>query len=213
VATAAVVVVAGGAFAYLKLATPAEGAPRATQPAAATQLTPSATPTSEPTLTPTPTPTVRRTQPSVRAWTSRDGWSILRPVGWAGAIKDTSTEWTRRDGNAHLGVQPIFSTVDANQILRDAEATLRQEGQEVTTRGRRTVAHQGGKAVEWEFSWTAADAAGAGWIKPGTTYHEVRRAVVAGETAYILSWTVTQEQWLRSRILMRQVINSFTVGS
>ncbi|MGW4404255.1 protein kinase domain-containing protein [Nonomuraea sp. NPDC004702] len=214
VAAAAVVVVAGGAVAYFKLATPAEGAPRTAQPAAAASPlspSPSQQPTTSRTPSATPTPTVRRVRPAVRAWTSREGWSILRPIGWRGALRESVTEWTRRDGNAHLGVEALYSSLDANQILRDSEETLRQEGQEVISRGRRVVNHRGVKAVEWEFSWTAASAAGTHWIRPGMTYHEVRRAVVSGETAYILSWTVTQDQWLRNRALMRQVIDSFTV--
>ncbi|NUP67570.1 MAG: hypothetical protein HOW71_35975, partial [Nonomuraea sp.] len=189
---------------------------RTAQPAAAaTPLTPTASRPAETSPTPsaTPTPTVRRVQPAVRAWTSPDGWSVLRPVGWRGALGENATEWTRRDGSAHFGVQALYSTLDANQILRDAEETLRQQGQEVIGRGRRVVSHQGAKAVEWEFTWTAAGTAGTRWIRPGMTYHEVRRAVVAGDTAYVLSWTVAQDQWLRNRGLMRQVIGSFTVGS
>lgn len=214
-AAAAVVVVAAGAVGYFKFASPAEGAPRATaQPAAATgPLTPSATPTPEPTATPTPTPSVRRAAPAVRVWKSRDGWSILRPVGWKGARQDAYTEWTRRDGNAHLGVAAVYSNLDPNELLRSEEDSLRQTAESVVTRGRRTVTHQGVKAVEWEFSWTAGTQGDARWVTAGTRYREVRRAVAIGDTAYILSWTVTENRWLRSRGLMRQVINSFTVGA
>lgn len=215
-AAAAVIVVAGGAVAYFKLASPAEGTPRTAQPAAAaTPLTPTASQPAGTTATPsaTPTPTVRRVRPLVRAWTSPDGWSVLRPVGWKGAIGENATEWTRRDANAHFGVEALYATLDPNQILRDSEETLREQGQEVISRGRRVVSHRGVKAVEWEFTWTAAGAADTRWIRPGMTYREVRRVVVSGDTAYVLSWTVAQDQWPRTRGLMRQVIGSFTVGA
>ncbi|MFI6733340.1 serine/threonine-protein kinase [Nonomuraea sp. NPDC050451] len=214
-AAAAVLVIAGGSVAYFKLATPAEGAPRQTaQPAAATRpLTPAATDTPEPSTTPTPTPSVTRAVPIVRAWKSRDGWSIMRPTGWRGALKEAYTEWTRRDRNAHLGVEAVYASVDPHQIMRDAQETVAQNAQNVVNRGRRVVVHQGTKAVEWEFSWTAGTGGDAPWATPGTRYHEVRRAVAVGDTAYILSWTVNEAQWMRNRGLMRQVISSFTVGA
>ncbi|WP_188195781.1 serine/threonine-protein kinase [Nonomuraea sp. SYSU D8015] len=214
---AAVVVIAAGAFGYFKFASPAEGTPRATaQPAAATSpLTPSATPppTTEPTTTSTPTPSVRRTAQGVRAWQSRDGWSIMRPVGWKGARGEAYTEWTRRDGNAHLGVAAVYSTLDLNELLQSEEDELRQSAENVVNRGRRAVAHQGVKALQQEFAWTAGTEGRPRWATAGTRYREIRRAVAIGDTAYILSWTVTEDQWLRNRGLMRQVINSFTVGA
>ncbi|MET7330593.1 serine/threonine-protein kinase [Nonomuraea sp. NPDC005650] len=215
-AAAAVVVIAGGAVAYFQLAPPAEGGTRHTaQPAAATSaLTPTATNTAEPSTTPTPTPSVTRAVPIVRMWKSRDGgWSIMRPTGWRGALKEANTEWTRRDRNAHLGVEAVYSSVDPNQILRDGQETLAQNAQDVVTRGRRTVVHQGTKAAEWEFSWTAGTGGDAPWVTPGARYHEVRRVVAIGNTSYILSWTVAEAQWTRNRGLMRQVISSFTVGA
>ncbi|MFD2350096.1 hypothetical protein ACFSTC_13230 [Nonomuraea ferruginea] len=54
---------------------------------------------------------------------------------------------------------------------------------------------------------------GTPWAAPGMKYHEVRRAVTIGETAYILSWTFTEAQWQRNTGLMRQVMESFTVGA
>jgi eukaryotic-like serine/threonine-protein kinase len=212
---AAVVMIAAGSVAYFRFAAPAEGAPRATtQPAAATSpLTTSATPTPEPSVTATPTPSVTREQPVVRAWRSRDGWSIMRPVGWKGARQEAYTEWTRRDGSAHFGVQAIYSSTDPNEVMRSSMETLRQGAGNVANLGRRTVTHQGVKAVQWEFAWTAGEAGDAAWATAGTRYREVRRALAIGDTAYILSWTVTEDQWVRNRALMRQVINSFTVGA
>ncbi|MEU6720073.1 serine/threonine-protein kinase [Nonomuraea sp. NPDC046802] len=211
-ATAAIVVVAGGTVAYFRLASPAEGAPRATaQPAAATSPLTPVTASATPSATPTPTPSATRIVPAVRAWKSRDGWSILRPTGWKGALQEAYTEWTRRDRNAHLGVEASYSVVDPGELMRSSEEMLRQNAQNVVDRGRRTVMHQGAKAVEWEFSWTAGQAGDPRWATPGTRYREIRRAVTAGNTAYIVSWTVSEAQWLRYRGLMRQVIGSFTV--
>ncbi|TMR11193.1 serine/threonine protein kinase [Nonomuraea turkmeniaca] len=212
---AAAVVLAAGTFGYFRFASPAEGAPRATaQPAAATSpLTPSATQTPQPSATPTPTPSVTRAAPVVRAWTSRDGWSILRPIGWRGSLQEAYTQWTRRDRNAHLGIEAVYSNLDANELLRTSEDTVRQNAEDVVTRGRRTVTHQGVKAVEWEFSWTASAAGDTPWATAGMRYREVRRALAIGDTAYIVSWTAAESQWLRNRGLMRQVISSFTVGT
>ncbi|WP_226900318.1 serine/threonine-protein kinase [Nonomuraea phyllanthi] len=212
-AAAAVVIIAGGAVAYFQLDSPAEGAPRASaRPAAVTvPLTPTVTPT--PSATPTATPSATRAVPAVRMWKSRDGWSIMRPAGWRGSLAEAYTEWTRRDGAAHLGVEAVYATLDPNQILRDSEEAMRQNAATVVNRGRRAVVHQGTRAVEWEFSWTAGSEGDARWVSPGTRYHEVRRALAIGDTAYIVSWTVTEAQWARNRGLMRQVISSFTVGA
>ncbi|GAA4943187.1 serine/threonine protein kinase [Nonomuraea thailandensis] len=213
-AATVVLVLTGGAVVYFRTASPAEGTPRATtQPAAATQaISPSAAPTPSATPSATPSPTATRAVPAVRAWRSRDGWSIMRPTGWRGALGEAYTEWTRRDGNAHLGVEAVYASLDPNQIIRDGQETLRQNAQSVVNCGRRTVTHQGAKAVQWEFSWTAGEVNDAPWVRPGARYHEIRRAVAIGDTAYVLSWTVAEEQWQRNRALMRQVINSFTVG-
>ncbi|MFC5835595.1 serine/threonine-protein kinase [Nonomuraea insulae] len=215
VVAAVVLVITGGAVAYFRMASPAEGAPRAsTQPAAATSpLTPTAEPSATLSPSPTPTPSVSRIVPAVRAWKSRDGWSIMRPTGWRGARAEAVTEWTRRDGNAHVGVESIYSSTDIDQLVRDSEAAFQDNAQNVVNRARRTVRHQGTRAVEWEFSWTAGEAGAAPWARPGVRYHEVLRAVAIGDTSYLLSWTVTEPQWQRNRTLMRQVINSFTVGA
>ncbi|MEO3873011.1 serine/threonine-protein kinase [Nonomuraea sp. B12E4] len=210
---AAVLVIAGGAVAYFRLAPPAEGTPRTGPlPAAATSPLPTP-PAATPAVTATPTPSATRAVPAVRAWTSRDGWTIMRPAGWHGALAEAYTEWTRRDGNAHLGVEAVYSRLDPNQILRDSEEALKQSAQNVLNRGRRTVRHQGAKAVEWEFSWTAGPGGDARWVRPGIRYHEIRRVLVSGNTAYVVSWTVTEAHWMRYRGLMRQVIGSFTVGA
>ncbi|WP_084773732.1 serine/threonine-protein kinase [Nonomuraea candida] len=213
-AATVVLVLTGGAVAYFRTASPAEGAPRAsTQPAAATgSITPSATPTVTATPTPTPTPSVTRVAPAVRAWTSRDGWSIMRPTGWRGARGEAYTHWTRRDGNAHLGVQALYVDLTPGEIIVTEQENLAQTAQDVVNRGRRTVTHQGVKAVEWEFSWTAGEENEQRWVRPGARYREVRRALVVGDTAYVLSWTVAERQWPRNRALMRQVIGSFTVA-
>ncbi|MEW9553089.1 serine/threonine-protein kinase [Nonomuraea sp. NPDC050783] len=214
-ATAAVVVIGAGAFGYFRFATPAEGAPRAsTAPAAATApLTPVPTPpAATPTATATRTPrATRAAAPLVRAWRSPDGWSILRPTGWRGARGEAYTEWTRRDRGAHLGVQAVFSNTQPSELMITTLDELRQSAANVVERGRRTVRHQGVRTLEWELTWTAGAEGGAPWVTPGTRYRELRRAVVVGDTAYVLSWTVAEKQWPRSRALMRQVINSFTV--
>ncbi|MFC6536812.1 serine/threonine-protein kinase [Nonomuraea salmonea] len=136
-AATVVLVLTGGAVAYFRTASPAEGTPRATaQPAAATKpITPTATPTATPSATPTPTPSATRRAPLVRVWKSRDGWAILRPTGWRGALGEAYTEWTRRDRNAHLGVEAVYGQLDPHQLMRDSQETFRQNARTVVNRG------------------------------------------------------------------------------
>ncbi|MEU0564930.1 serine/threonine-protein kinase [Nonomuraea sp. NPDC005983] len=210
-AAVAAVVVAAGGVTYLKLSSPAQGSstPPVAQPAAATSPLPSATPTAS--RTPTPTPTPSRVVPLVRAWKSPDGWAIVRPTGWRGARKDSYTEWTRPDRTGHLGVEEVYATLDPHQITRDAEESLRQNAPDLRVVRRGAVNHQGAKAVEWEFTYTAGTGGDTPWAVSGQRYHEVQRAITVGQTAYILSWTVAETQWRRNASLMRQVIGSFTV--
>jgi serine/threonine protein kinase len=210
---AAVLVIAGGGFAFLQLSGPAASAPRVTQQAASSPLpsTPAQVSPSARTPTPTPTPTRTRVVPVVRAWRSPDGWSILRPTGWRGARKEAYTEWAHGK-MAHLGVEAVYSNADPYQAMRDSESAIRQNNQDVRVTRRATVMHKGTKAVEWEFTYTAGTAGAEPWAAPGVRYHEVRRAVVGGDTAYLLSWTATETGWRRNQALMRQVMGSFTVA-
>lgn len=218
-AAAAVVVVAAGAVAYFRSAGPAEGTAQLAQRAAATSPMPSAppsatpTPTASSTLAPTPVPT--RTRPVVRPWTSPAGWSIERPAGWKGARGEHHAEWTHPHRMGHLAVEAVYASLDPHQLLRDEEEAFKSAGGAGVLRdaGRRKVSHNGAKAVEWEFTWVAEAGGGTPWAAPGMKYHEVRRAVTIGETAYILSWTFTEAQWQRNTGLMRQVMESFTVGA
>ncbi|MEU7746061.1 serine/threonine-protein kinase [Nonomuraea sp. NPDC049158] len=214
-AAAAVLVVGGGGFAFFKFSGSAEGAPRVTQSAVASAPPstppPSAKTSASPTPTPTPTPT--RVVATVRAWKSPDGWSIMRPIGWKGARKEAYTEWTRRDRTGHFGVQAIYVNPDPNQIIRDSQETAGQNDQDLRTLRRRSVTHQGTKAVEWEFTYTAGPPGDAPWSTQGVKYHEVQRAVAIGDTAYVLSWTATEARWKQDQGLMRQVIASFTVAA
>ncbi|WP_219467835.1 serine/threonine-protein kinase [Nonomuraea rhizosphaerae] len=212
---AVVVAVTGAGVAIFKFSDAAEGTPRITQQAATSPL-PSVLPSAvSPSVTATPTPTVTRTRAAavVRAWRSRDGWSIMRPVGWRGARKEAYTEWTRRDRAAHLGVEAVYAQIDPNQVARDSQESLRQNAPDLRVLRRKIVAHQGTKAVEQEFTYTAGAAGAAPWSTQGTRYREVQRVVAIGQTAYILSWTVTEARWRSDQRLMRQVISSFTVAT
>jgi eukaryotic-like serine/threonine-protein kinase len=172
-----------------------------------------ATPTGTPTGTATPTPTPSRTGLPVRRWTSPGGWSIARPMGWRGARGANSTEWTRLDRAGHLSVEERYATGDPHQTLRDFEELLKEGGQEVTTVRRNAVAHRGQRGVEWEYTWTAKAGGPSRWARAGQTYREVKRAFAVGETIYVVSWSVSENQWQRHRQLMRTVIGSFTVGA
>ncbi|WP_327090639.1 serine/threonine protein kinase [Nonomuraea sp. NBC_01738] len=213
VIVAVVLLVSGGGVAYMSLTSAAEAPGKVAQRTATSPLPTVPTATTTPTPSSTPTPTPSRTVAPVRAWNSPDGWSIARPTGWRGARGESYTEWTRPGGIGHLGVQAIYSSTDPHQILRDAEETLKGQSDALRSLGRRAVLQNGAKAVEWEFTWTARAGGDAPWAQPGQTYHEVRRAVQAGDTAYVLSWTTTEAQWRRHHSLMRQVIGSFTVGA
>ncbi|MFE3455693.1 serine/threonine-protein kinase [Nonomuraea sp. NPDC059194] len=205
-AAVAVLVVTVGAGAYLKLSPEAaQGSARLPQAQAASPLA-SAPATSAPPATASPTPTVSR-KPITRLWSSPAGWSIQRPTRWRGARAEAYTQWTRPDRSAHLGVEQQYATLDPHQILRDAEEAM-TAATDVRTVRRKSAALG---AVDWEFTWTAA--AGHPWATEGRLYHEVRRAVVSGDTAYVVSWTVAEEQWRRHGRMMRQVMGSFTPGA
>ncbi|MFG3440824.1 serine/threonine-protein kinase [Nonomuraea sp. NPDC047897] len=217
-AAAAVLMLAGGTFAYFELTPPAEGSSgvatraAASSPLPGTPVPSTAAPTPSAAATPSATPTPSTQEPAVRAWKSRDGWSIARPTTWRGARSEAYTEWTRRGGRAHLGVRAVYVARDPYQLLRDSEDELRRAAPDLRVVGRRAVAHQGAKAVEWEFAYTAGEGL-APWARQGERYREVRRVVVADDAAYVLSWTMPEPQWGRTRGLMRQVIASFTVGA
>ncbi|NUR83167.1 MAG: hypothetical protein HOY71_03660 [Nonomuraea sp.] len=149
--------------------------------------------------------------PVVRGWTSPDGWSIQRPVGWRGGKRQAYAQWTRPDRSAHVDVQSLYATDDVNQILDGSELQL-QESAQIRTLRKRAITHQGGKGLDWEFTWTAGQGGERPWAAPGQRYHEVQRALVIGDRAFLLSWTTTEAQWQRNSRLMRQVIDSFTVG-
>ncbi|WP_345409314.1 hypothetical protein [Nonomuraea salmonea] len=92
-AATVVLVLTGGAVAYFRTASPAEGTPRATaQPAAATKpITPTATPTATPSATPTPP---RPARPGGRRWCGcgspvTAGRSCGRPAGGARSARRT----------------------------------------------------------------------------------------------------------------------------
>ncbi|MGV9310273.1 MULTISPECIES: protein kinase domain-containing protein [unclassified Nonomuraea] len=204
-AAAAVLVVTVGAGAYLKLSPDeAQGSARVPQAAATRPVAATGTPAPSATPSATPAPS-RRPVALTRLWTSPDGWSIQRPTRWKGARAQAYTQWTRPDRSAHLGVEEQYATLDPHQILRDAEESM-TAATDVRTLRRKAV--QG--AVEWEFTWTAAP--GHPWATAGRLYHEVRRATVAGDTAYVVSWTVADEQWRRYGRMMRQVMGSFTAA-
>ncbi|MEV4101974.1 serine/threonine-protein kinase [Nonomuraea sp. NPDC049649] len=218
-AAAAVLVVSAGAVAYFRSGGPAEGASQLAHRAAATSPMPSApptvvTPTPVETVTPTPTPTPTRARAVLRPWTSPAGWTIKRPTGWRGARGEHHAEWTHPRRMGHLSVEAVYARLDLNQLLRDEEETLRAQGaDDLRSLSRKKVRHHGARAVEWEFVWTAGEGNGTSWAAPGRQYHELRRAVLIDDTAYILSWTFTEAQWQSKTKLMRRVIGSFTVGA
>ncbi|MGI5274572.1 serine/threonine-protein kinase [Nonomuraea sp. CA-218870] len=215
---AAVLVVAAGAVAYFRSTAPAEGSAQLAHRAAATSPMPTApqavTPPPERTVTPSATPTPARTRALLRPWTSPAGWSIERPAGWRGSRGEHHAEWTHPHRTGHLAVEAVYASLDPHQLLRDEEAALKAGGaDELRSVARKRVSHQGAEAVQWEFTWVAGQDGTPPWAAPGMKYREVRRAVAVGETAYVLSWTVTEAQWQRNAALMRRVMESFTVGA
>ncbi|GAA4090908.1 serine/threonine-protein kinase [Nonomuraea soli] len=159
------------------------------------------TPAPTPSATPTPTPTPTRTRSPLRAWTSPEGWSVERPVGWDGTRKMAYTEWLKQDRTGHFSVQEQYSTLNVNQVLQDAE-TVMPDG---ILRSRRLP----GGGVEWESRWKAPLETAA-WARSGETYRQLSRAVVSGDTLYVLSWTAPEDVWSKHLSLGRQVLSSFT---
>ncbi|MEV0583827.1 serine/threonine-protein kinase [Nonomuraea sp. NPDC050310] len=199
---AAVLAVALGTLAFVLLRPQAEGGPAVAQRVSTAPLPHLAEETPTPTVsaTPTPTPTPSRTRALVRTWTSPDGWSIARPVGWDGRRRDSYTEWLKADRSGHFSVQQQYATLDVNQVLQDA-TTLLPDG---VLNSRKL----GDGMVEWEARWTGPTES-ATWAAEGQVYRQLSRAVVAGDTVYVLSWTAPEAQWRKSLALGRKVLASF----
>ncbi|WP_240506673.1 serine/threonine-protein kinase [Thermoactinospora rubra] len=197
--TAAVVAAAAGvAFALLR---PTGEAVVPVAQRASTSPLPSLTQPVAATPTPSPTPTPTRSRPPlVRAWTSPAGWSVKRPAGWRGSRKDAYTEWIKPDRGGHFSIQEHYSTQDLTTIM-NGEAALLPGG---VLRTRRP----GPGMLEWEARWTAP-VPSAAWAVPGVTYRQLSRAILGGDTVYVLSWTAREADWGKSAKLGRRVIASF----
>ncbi|GII91714.1 serine/threonine-protein kinase [Sinosporangium siamense] len=213
VAAALVVVLGGGTAAYLTLSSgdgagPADatatgaptvaGEPQATPVAA--EKAPSATPSARPTRTLSP----------YRPYRSRAGWKVDAPRLWRGSVHESYTQWVRRDGKAHLAIEEITSYTGAMEILTDMETTLKPQVKGYERGYMRTIPSEHGKAVEWGFVFTATGNEGQSWLRPGTTYREVRRVIVGEEGSIVLKWTTEQEVWAPHQTAMRWVFRSFT---
>ena len=210
----AALVIGAGAIMYVSLTPgavenvppPAVAAPAVT---ASATPSPSASPSPSPSLTPT---AVKPPVPIVRVYQAK-GWTILRPTGWHGARTEAYTEWIRGTGIGHLGVQESYNNVNPDEVLTASREEFELAVSGVRTASQGHVTHLGRPAAEWEFTWTAAGGPGQpAWAVTGQTYREVRRAVASGDTAYVVSWTFLDRHWRRNIGLMRQVVESFTVG-
>ncbi|GLW08009.1 hypothetical protein Misp01_31390 [Microtetraspora sp. NBRC 13810] len=216
IAAAAVVVAVGGTVGWITLGArggpPAADAAVSAPPTAATAAATEAAPSATPTPTPTPTPTATKRPGVLRPWNSPKGWAISFPRGWKGSRDQGYTEWLRRDGGAHLGVEESREpgAEDPLSILGEQEQGIALYAQDIRTIRTGEVAVPGGKAAEWEFTWVMGELNRFPWARAGETYHEVRRVVVAGGTAYTLEWTAPEAEWNRQRKMIDRVFDSFT---
>ncbi|MCG5219840.1 serine/threonine-protein kinase [Streptosporangium sp. KLBMP 9127] len=216
VAGAVAVAAVAGTIGWLTLG-PDDAGPRAADaatkgPAATATAAPEA-PSATPTPTPTPSPVRTRRVSVTRVWTSPSGWTIPFPRGWKGSRQEMYTEWLRRDGNAHLGVEEAVGRGgDPMEVLEESKAGFTPYAEEVNTLRTGAVNVPGGAAAEWEFTWVGSGGGRNAWEVQGETYHELRRVIVVGDTAYILEWTTREADWNRQQRLRAQVFRGFSTG-
>jgi hypothetical protein len=221
VAGVAAVVVAVGTVGWLTLgpdatagraADAATTAPVAATDGPATAPTPAATRDASAKPTPRPTPT-KRALSATRVWNSPTGWSIPFPRGWKGAKQETYTEWLRRDGRAHLGVEEVSEGgLDPQVILEESEQTFTPYANELATLRTGDGAVSGGTWVEREFTWVGGGGDRPAWVVSGQAYHELRRVVVIGQNAYVLTWTTVADEWNQQRRLLQNALRGFRAG-
>ncbi|MEU3169118.1 serine/threonine-protein kinase [Streptosporangium sp. NPDC006930] len=184
-----------------------------TEPTPVEQTT-SPTPTPTPTATPTPTPT-RTTAPAggLKVWRARppENWSISYPAGWSGdwAAETGYTQWLRRDGAAHMSVEPLEGDADGLEALQEVVRENAAQWSEIHSEDTVSIPLAYGAGLQWEFTWSMKDGGGAPWARSGVTYHEVRRFVAVGNSVLVLSWTTHEADWDTQRALMTRVFNSF----
>ncbi|MFF5112633.1 serine/threonine-protein kinase [Streptosporangium sp. NPDC000509] len=217
---AVVVLAAGGAAAAVAMSgSGQQPVARSVPTVAQTEPTPveqstSPTPTPTPTPTQTPTPT-RTTTPAggLKVWRARppENWSISYPAGWSGdwAAETGYTQWLRRDGAAHMSVEPLEGDADGLEALQEVVRENAAQWSEIHSEDTLSIPLAYGSGLQWEFTWSMKDGGGAPWAKSGVTYHEVRRFIAVGNSVLVLSWTTHEADWDTQRALMTRVFNSF----
>ncbi|MFF3441185.1 serine/threonine-protein kinase [Streptosporangium sp. NPDC002721] len=216
---AVVLLAAGGAAAAVAMSQP-EQRPVARSAPTVVEATPE--PTEEnASETPTPTPTSKpsRTRAAavpaggLKTWRARppENWSIGYPAGWNGdwAAETGYTQWLRRDGAAHLSVEPLEGGVDGLESLQEIVKENVAQWSDIHSEDTAKIPLAYGAGLQWEFTWTMKDSGGAPWATAGVTYHEVRRFVEVGDSVMVLSWTTHDDEWVAQQALMTRVFDSF----
>ncbi|WP_440085186.1 protein kinase domain-containing protein [Streptosporangium sp. LJ11] len=215
---AVVLLAAGGAAAAVAMSQP-EQRPVARSAPTVAEATPEPVEETEPaTPTPTPTPTPTRTRTAASAgglktWRARppENWSIKYPAGWNGdwAAETGYTQWLRRDGAAHLSVEPLEGIPEGLDSLRETIRENVAQWSEIDFEDTAEIPLAYGAGLQWEFTWTMKDSGGAPWAEAGVTYREVRRFIEVGDSVMVLSWTTHDADWVAQQALMTRVFDSF----
>ncbi len=217
---AVVLLAAGGAAAAVAMSQPDQRPVARSAPTVA-EATPEPVEETEPataTPTPTPTPTPTRTRTAapaggLKTWRARppENWSIRYPAGWNGdwAAETGYTQWLRRDGAAHLSVEPLEGGLEG---LDSLQATVREnvaQWSDIHSEDTAKIPLAYGAGLQWEFTWTMKDSGGAPWATAGVTYREMRRFIEVGDSVMVLSWTTHDTDWVAQQALMTRVFDSF----
>ncbi len=215
---AVVLLAAGGAAAAVAMSQPDQRPVARSAPTVA-EATPEPVEETEPaTATPTPTPTPTRTRTAapaggLKTWRARppENWSIRYPAGWNGdwAAETGYTQWLRRDGAAHLSVEPLEGGLEG---LDSLQATVREnvaQWSDIHSEDTAKIPLAYGAGLQWEFTWTMKDSGGAPWATAGVTYREMRRFIEVGDSVMVLSWTTHDADWVAQQALMTRVFDSF----
>ncbi|MEU8381690.1 serine/threonine-protein kinase [Streptosporangium sp. NPDC048865] len=215
---AVVLLAAGGAAAAVAMSQP-DQRPVARSAPTVPQATPEPVEETEseaPTPTPTPKPAKTRAVASaggLKTWRARppENWSIGYPAGWTGdwAAETGYTQWLRRDGAAHMSVEPLEEAIEGLESLQESVRESAAQWSDIHSEDTAKIPLAYGAGLQWEFTWSMKDSGGAPWATAGVTYHEVRRFIQVGDSVMVLSWTTHEADWVAQQALMTRVFDSF----
>ncbi|WP_283138210.1 serine/threonine-protein kinase [Rhizohabitans arisaemae] len=144
---------------------------------------------------------------TLKPYTERKlGWSIDRPAD----AKVSGEAEARRfiepgygAGLLYIQTQELYPGDSPQSVLEEQESGIQansEGGATITDSGIKTVDSPHGEAADWEVIYGNAE----------SRVHEIRRAIVTDQTVYVITWSISEDQW-KSRVKDGYaMLNSFT---